>query len=141
MGIRRSGNRIVVDVDEMVEQPEMIKSNLPSNIISTKNAQIKSVKVYNGSLNYIVGDGVRVGDVLISGIYTDSKGNILTVNAIGEIIGEYEEKMIFEQAYEEENEYLKGNFKKTDFFTFKIPLNIGKIDLMNMTTMRIYVTL
>ncbi|NLK70234.1 MAG: sporulation protein YqfD [Clostridiales bacterium] len=131
VGIRRSGNRIVVDVDEMVEQPEMIKSNLPSNIISTKNAQIKSVKVYNGSLNYIVGDGVRVGDVLISGIYTDSKGNILTVNAIGEIIGEYEEKMIFEQAYEEEKRISEGEIsrKSLDFFTFKIPLNIGKIDL------------
>ena len=58
VGIRHSGNRIVVDVDEIVEQPEMIKSNLPS-IISTKDAQIKSVKVYNGSLNYIVGDGVK----------------------------------------------------------------------------------
>ncbi|NLP26499.1 MAG: sporulation protein YqfD [Clostridiales bacterium] len=131
VGIRHSGNRIVVDVDEIVEQPEMVKSNLPSNIISTRDAQIKSVKVYNGSLNYIVGDGVKSGDVLISGIYTDPKGNILTLHAIGEIIGIYQEKMVFEQMYEEEKRISKEDIsrKTLDFFTLKIPLNIGNVEL------------
>lgn len=133
VGIRRSGNRIVVDVDEMVDQPEMVKSNLPSNIISTKDAQIKSVKVYNGSLNYIVGDGVKVGDVLVSGIYTDHKGNILTLHAIGEIVGVYQEKIVFEQMYEEEKRVSEEEIsrKSFDFFTIRMPLNIGDVDLVD----------
>ena len=64
--IRRTGNRIVVDVTEIVDIPEMLKERTPCNIISDKNAQITNVSVLDGQLMRIVGDYVRSGDILVS---------------------------------------------------------------------------
>lgn len=128
VGIRHSGNRVVVDVDEAVKHPEMLSSNIPCNIISAKDAQITSVKVYNGSLTHIIGDGVKSGDILISGIYSDSKGNIMQLHAMGEIIGIYQEKIEFEQPLQAIVRTAQPEIttKSLDLFTFRIPLYIKK---------------
>lgn len=49
-GIRHTGSRIVVDVTEADPPPEMVRDDIPCNIIADCDAQIESVEVYSGRL-------------------------------------------------------------------------------------------
>lgn len=95
IGIRHSGSRVVVEVDELKEIPEMERKNTPCNIIASHDAQIKSVRLYSGMLIPMVGDAVRKGDVIVSGVVETKYGRSFYVHSIAEITGEYTEKMTF----------------------------------------------
>lgn len=95
IGIRHSGSRVVVEIDELKEMPEMERKNTPCNIIASHDAQIKSVRLYSGMLIPMVGDGVRKGDVIVSGVVETKYGRSFYVHSIAEITGEYTEKMTF----------------------------------------------
>lgn len=128
-GMRRTGNRIVVEVTEIVEKPEMTVERVPCNVVSQREAQIIGTSVYDGQLMRIVGDYVFPGDMLISGVIEDSKGHITKHHAMGEITGIYEETVCFTGEYKtkliqptgetDEEQYLK-------LLNLKIPLFIGK---------------
>ncbi|MDR1674795.1 MAG: sporulation protein YqfD [Oscillospiraceae bacterium] len=126
-GIRHTGNRLVVDVTEIVEKPEMFILSPPANVIAAKDAQIKSATVYRGSLERIVGDGVKKGDVIISGIYTDHKENIIKTRAYGDIVGIYDEAITFEQPFSQNERIAGKEVRRRDFefFSFRIPLGFG----------------
>ncbi|MDE6593828.1 MAG: sporulation protein YqfD [Oscillospiraceae bacterium] len=99
IGIRHTGSRVVVEVDDIDPYPEIKAENTPCNIIATRDAQIKGVKVYNGQLIPMVGDGVKKGDVIISGVVDTKYGRSYYVHAIGEITGVYSEKMTFAENF------------------------------------------
>ena len=129
VGIRNTGGRVVVEVDEMVKSPEIVPLNVPCNIVSTKDAQIINAKVYCGKLIPKVGEGVKKGDIIISGATTDKRGKSSILHAQGEIIGQYKEKMVFTQNFQEEVTILSGeeiNKKEFQFFGIKIPLFLGE---------------
>ena len=125
IGIRNIGGRVAVEVDEMVKSPLIIPQNVPCNIVSSKNAQIISAKVFSGKLMVKAGDGVREGQLLISGAVTDKRGKSVALHSYGEIIGQYTEKQSFSQPFSEEiyvktgNEITKSQLK---FFGLRIPL-------------------
>lgn len=128
-GIRRTGNRIVVEVTEIVEKPDMVQARMPCNIVAGKAAQITSTSVYDGQLMRIVGDYVMPGDMLISGVIEDIKGHVTKHHAMGSITGIYEETAVFCEEYIEERYLPTGNTRKEKYlqlFNLKIPLFIGK---------------
>lgn len=127
--IRRTGNRIVVDVTEIVDIPEMLKERTPCNIISDKNAQITNVSVLDGQLMRIVGDYVRSGDILVSGIIQDSNGHITMHHSMADITGIYEEKVCFTQLISDISYESTGNKREEHYlnlFNLKIPLFLGR---------------
>ena len=125
IGIRNIGGRVAVEVDEMVKSPLIIPQNVPCNIVSSKNAQIISAKVYSGKLMVKAGDGVREGQLLISGAVTDKRGKSVALHSYGEIIGQYTEKQSFSQPFSEDiyvktgDEITKSQIK---FFGLRVPL-------------------
>lgn len=127
--IRHTGNRVVVEVTEIVDKPEMLQERMPCNVVAGKTAQITETIVRDGMLMRIVGDYVRAGDLLISGVVEDSQGHVTKHHARGEITGIYEETAVFAAECETE-EYIPtgetSNERYLKLFNLKIPLFIGK---------------
>jgi len=128
-GIRRTGNRIVVEVTEIDPKPKMLHERIPCNIVAERDAQITHICVLNGELMRCVGDVVRKGDILVSGIYADSNGHLSKYHALAEITGTYEETVRFTQPYVDitlnEGKNV-ANERYLNMFNLYIPLFIGK---------------
>lgn len=127
--IRHTGNRIVVDVTEIVEKPETEMKRIPCNIISSKSAEITYTSVFDGMLMHKVGDYVPAGTLLVTGVITDDTGHSTLHHAMGEIRGIYEETLTFTDSYTI-NEQTSTGEKKTKrrlcLFSLEIPLYLGK---------------
>ncbi len=130
-GIRHTGSRIVVDITETVETPEMVNDDIPCNIVASKDAQITYTEIYAGQLVRKKGDGVKKGDIIVSGTVSDGNGRFLKKHAMGKIKGIYNEEIIFTQAFEESGQVYSDDIQKRkyfDFFGFRIPLFFSDID-------------
>lgn len=99
--IRRSGFRVIAEISEMAEVPRVYSNNQPSNIVSMYDAQITSIKVYSGMLMPMMGDTVRSGEILISGVVSKKFEGTYNVRAIGEIRGQYRKEVSFSQPFED----------------------------------------
>lgn len=129
--IRHTGNRLVVEVTEIVEKPDMLQDRMPCNVVADRAAQITSTSVYDGQLMRIVGDYVMPGDMLISGVIEDSTGHVTKHHAMGVITGIYEETVVFSEEYKSSAYVPTGNTESEKYlylFNLKIPLFIRKND-------------
>lgn len=129
IGIRSKGGVIIVSVNSSTAKPDMLKKRMPCDIVATKDAQIISLQVYAGQLTVLIGDGVKKGEILVSGISTDKYGKISKVHSHGSIIGQYEETIEFIQPFFEEIKTISSDTERKrylNFFSVKIPLFIGK---------------
>lgn len=127
--IRSKGGIISVNIHESTPKPYIIPRHDPCNLIATRNAKIISVEVATGQLMKIIGDGVKSGEVLVSGILNDANNKPLYCHSIGKIIGEYTETFAISQPLTEQVkiESKKTKTKKSfDFFSIKIPLYLKK---------------
>lgn len=131
IGLRSKGCKIQAEISEMTDPPEMIPTSVPCNIVSSKDAQIVDIRnVHMGMLVPMLYDGVKKGDLLISGTVEDGKGGVYYAHSMGEIIGRYTEKAVFEQPFTDERFDYGEEIcrKKLLFFGLKIPLYVGKND-------------
>lgn len=135
--IRHTGNRVVVDVTEIVEKPETELKRIPCNIVSSKDAEISYTSVFDGMLMHKVGDYVPAGTMLVTGVITDDTGHSTLHHAMGEIRGIYEETLIFSGEYVTEEKNPTGK-KKTNrricLFSLDIPMYINKDDFDSFET-------
>lgn len=128
-GMHITGNRIVVEVTEIVEKPQMINERMPCNVISGKDAYITYTSIYDGQLMHKVGDYVPKGTLLINGVTKDETGHVNLHHAMGTITGTYSETVTFEENYTTEYYNSTGKTsteKYLKLFSFKIPLTFGK---------------
>ncbi len=125
VGMRHTGNRLVIEVMEADPTPEMLEERIPSNLIASVDGQIVSVSVACGQLMKLVGEPVKKGELLVSGVTTDLTGHTTIRHALGEIIGQYEQTQQFACAYIQEANLPTGEKESLsyfDFFTWHIPL-------------------
>ena len=130
-GLRSSGCKIQIEIREMDTSPDVVQKNIPCNIVSAKDAQIVAIKnVYTGMLVQMLNNGVKKGDLLISGTFEDGKGGVYYVHSMGEIIGRYDEKIVIKQPLLEEKAFFSEEYNKKTihFFGLKIPLSLKQID-------------
>ena len=129
IGIRSSGCRILVDISEISEKPEMIPITTPCNVIAACDAQIVDIRnVYLGMLVPMLYDGVHKGDILISGTVDGKLDHDYFVHAMGEIIGRYDSEVTFEQPYLDRSiNYGTEKTKKSLYlFGLRVPLYLNK---------------
>lgn len=129
IGIRASGCRIMVEVSEITEKPELIPTSSPCNVISSRDAQIVDIKnVHMGMLVPMLYDGVKKGDLLISGVVDGKLDHDYYVHAMGEIIGRYNEQISFFQPYSDKRvDYSDEMTRKSlYFFGLRIPLYLNR---------------
>lgn len=127
LAIRSRGGKIIVDIHEKEPAPETLHSNIPCNIVSTREAQIVSIEVNKGDKMVRAGDAVAKGDIIISGIITNEENNFVVCHAAGEVIGEYSESQHFVRYFNDIRKVYtrKISRKYFEFFGFRIPLFIG----------------
>lgn len=128
-GIRRTGNRIVVQVKETVEKPEMLHERIPCNIVSAKDAVITYISVHKGVAVRKKGDFVPEGTLIISGISQNDRGRMSLHHADGVVLGRYTETIGFTQRYSSERYVLSGRIKKARrlrLFSVDIPIFSGR---------------
>lgn len=133
-GIRRTGNRIVVQVKETVEKPDMLHERIPCNIVADKSAEITSMVVHKGMALHNVGDYVPEGTLLISGIKQTDTGRMTLHHAAGVITGIYEESVTFTEKYRPLRYVPTGRKRKERrlrLFSVDIPLFFGENDYEN----------
>ncbi len=122
------GCLLTVNVTEV--KPKKEDNSVATNLKAKCDGIIKRIDVTSGNCMVKVGDTVKKGDVLVSGIIetaTDTK----FVHSIGSVIAETEQTVCFEEPFLKELKYPTGKVKQKsvlDIFTIKIPLFIGKIN-------------
>ncbi|MCQ2490317.1 MAG: sporulation protein YqfD [Ruminococcus sp.] len=127
-GMHRTGHRLVVEVTELVEKPEMVHSRIPCNLVAEREAEIVGTSVLDGQLMHKVGDYVMQGDMLVSGVTGDETGHTTLHHAMGTIMGIYSDEVIFTGKFVQERLVPTG---RTDtrsrlwLFSLDIPLYIG----------------
>ncbi len=126
VGMRHTGNRLVVEVMETELKPQMVEDRVPCHIIADRTAQITGVNVSRGQLMHIVGEAVKEGEVLVSGIQADEYGHMTFRHAIAEIQGVYEEEQTFFCASMQPVRAYTGNVienRTLDFLSLRLPLS------------------
>ncbi len=134
--IRHTGSRLVVEVTEITPKTDMLHERIPCNIVSMYDAQITDVKVYNGHLERLIGDGVSKGELLVSGVFEDDKGHVTYHHAIAFITGIYKKEAELSEYFSISETQQTGKTSVKRYFRlfwFKIPLNIAHHDFAEFT--------
>lgn len=129
--MRRTGNRLVVDIREIVPKPEMLNERVPCDIVSCKDAVITSVTVWDGMLMHIIGNHVTEGTTLISGTVKNTSEQISLHHAQGCINGIYVDSAVFRCEYRPKRYAPTGitdTQRSIKLFSLDIPLYFGKND-------------
>ncbi|KMT21652.1 sporulation protein YqfD [Clostridium cylindrosporum] len=85
--IKFIGTKAIVNVVERTMPPEMDLIETPRDIISTKEGVISKITALKGQSVVTIGDYVKKGDTLISGIVRDAEGvPIRVAESTGEVI-------------------------------------------------------
>lgn len=137
VGMHRTGNRLVVEVTEVIPKPEMLNQRLPCNIVASHDAEIVYTSVLDGQLMHIVGDYVFAGDMLINGVTSDATGHVTLHHAMGEIQGIYKDTATFEGQFTKVRSTDTGESRSCrilKLFGIKIPLSMGKPDFEYYTS-------
>ncbi len=127
-GIRHTGNRIVVEITEIVPRPEMTRDRVPCNLVAGKSAQITAVTVQDGFLMHKVGDYVPEGTLLVSGVSENANGHAILHHSMGVITGIYDETITFTEEFDPVRYIPTGKTadkKYLHLFSVNIPLPGG----------------
>ena len=124
-----SGSRVSVTVEEAVPMPEMLASDVPCNLIATRDAMIVEAVVRKGTLITQVGSGVQKGGLIVSGTIADGGEHLLYRHASADIIGEFTETREFFIPYNETIRIPDGEKTEYKYLVFQddvYPLFFGK---------------
>lgn len=83
--VQKKGIKLVIDIKEEAIQPEKVDRNYPANIIARKKGVITKIIARNGDAVVKVGQIVKEGQLLISGVVENKDATFHLVHADGEI--------------------------------------------------------
>ena len=84
--VNLSGTVANVQIRESIDTQKDDTPKKPANIVAKCDAQIVGVEVYTGFVCVKVGDYVRAGDLLVSGLYDSTQGPYRYTRASGKIL-------------------------------------------------------
>ena len=135
IAINLDGSTATIEVNERVMPPTMLPDDdILCNIVAAKSGQITRMEVYAGKEVANVGDAVKEGDLIVSGILEDKVGKTTFKHARAKIFAEIEEKIKIEVPKEKIIRERIGQTEKKHsvvFFNCEIPLFWGKLDSEN----------
>lgn len=85
IGIEQSGTNVIVKIVEATELPELVDEDDYCDIVADKEGIISSINVRDGTAKVVVGDVVKVGDILIEGIMEGKYTEARMVHSKGDI--------------------------------------------------------
>jgi similar to stage IV sporulation protein len=120
------GCKLTVNVSEITPKNE--NNAIATNLKASEDGIIKKIDVTSGNCVVSVGDTVKKGDILVSGIIENASGTKF-VHSMGSVLAETKQVITLSGSYAREEIYPIGKYKKKsvlEIFVFKIPLYIGK---------------
>ncbi|MBE6749986.1 MAG: hypothetical protein E7560_02350 [Ruminococcaceae bacterium] len=123
--INVEGSKIIVNVTETKEKEK--DNSTAGNIKADSDGIIERIDVTVGNCLVKVGDTVKKGDVLVSGVM-ENASETRFVRATGEIFAKTSETLTFEEPFDKTLKTENGNKKEKcvlEIFTVKIPLFLG----------------
>ncbi len=120
------GARLTVNVTEIDKSNN--NSNVPSNLKAKADGIIKKIDVTKGNCVVKVGDTVKTGDLLVSGI-SENLHSTSFVKSLGSIYAETTREYKLTKNFHQTITYETGETKTKkvlDVFTLKFPLYLGK---------------
>lgn len=120
------GCKLTVNVTEIVPKTE--DNTVATNLKAAKDGIIEKIDVTSGNPVVKVGDIVKKGDLLVSGI-TETMSETKFVHSIGTVTAKTEETITVFEPFITRTETLTGKTAKRrvlEIFGIKIPLYIGK---------------
>ena len=107
-----------IEVREAYYPQEKNNEGKCANLIAKYDSEIVSIKTYKGRDTVKVGDAVRSGELLVSGLYEDKTGRLNYCYSQGEVFGRVEREFSVEIPLEYERLVYTG--EKTRDFSVKI---------------------
>lgn len=122
--IGHSGSVVIVNISMPSNKVKSEEGRIPCNIIASHDGRIVSADVLVGEFTSLIGNGVKKGDILVSGIVDNPNGNAYYRHSIAKVIAEYEETVTFDQKlYDRVETDGETVYKKSlCFFEYEIPL-------------------
>lgn len=108
---------------------------LPANLVATRDGQIEYVELYRGNCVVTVGQAVKAGELLVSGLYDNPSGGFRWTRASGRVMARTERTVVVEipLSYEEKvygDPVLQEIGLHFFNFSHKIFKNSGNSDLL-----------
>lgn len=85
------GSAIHVEISEATPPPPMVDPKEPCNVVAGQAGQILSMNVFDGQTLIGIGDTVLPGDIIVSGITQDQRGQSLFRHARAEVIAQVQQ--------------------------------------------------
>ena len=123
--INLRGTVALVEVRERERETEIIDTQSPSNLIASADGQIEALQITGGFAAVKLGETVRKGDLLVSGIIDSAALGYRLVRARGEVLARTTLSYRVEIPYETTEKVYTGNFfseKSIKFFSKTIKL-------------------
>lgn len=120
------GSKLTVDVSET---KKVDKRTGASNLKALYDGIIKKVDITGGSSVVSVGDIVKKGDLLVSGVVEES-GETKFIKATGTVIAETKQEIALKEDFKQTHSYKTGETAKRrvlEIFNIKLPLYLGSI--------------
>lgn len=109
LSVNFRGTTAYVEVIEYSAPDIAEDSDMPRNIVAERDGRILTLDVYEGSPAAVIGDTVKKGDLLISGIVDSAVGGYKLKRADGSIIGEVVDSFVAEIPFEITEKVFTGN--------------------------------
>lgn len=119
------GCRLTVNVTEITQKDT--ENAIATNLVATADGIVKHIDVKSGNCVVKVGDVVKKGDVLVSGII-ENMTETKFVRSSGEIIAETTTQITLKEDFSKKVALQNGKVKNKrvfEFFNIKIPLYLG----------------
>ena len=90
IAIRMDGTHATVQVIERRDAPNTREPATPANLVAARDGQIEQLLLYRGNCVVSVGQAVRQGELLVSGLYDSSRFPYRYTRASGEVLARTE---------------------------------------------------
>ena len=120
MSVYMDGTVAMVQIKENVMPPQKESKN-PANLIATHDGQIEMLELYRGNSVVKIGQAVRKGELLVSGLYDSNIDGYRYTRASGKVLARVEEEIRIEIPFDYEEkiyETSKLGGLKIEFFDF-----------------------
>ena len=122
------GSKAIIEINECTLPPKNIDSGAPCNIIASKSGIIDHIEAYQGQNIVDIGDFVKKGQLLVSGILEDTSLNNYIVHSRAKAIARVEETHIFSHPLKfQKTKYSTSSTNLyLEIFNHEIPVNFTK---------------
>lgn len=128
VAVNVSGSRAVIEARDYIEKPESKTYSDPCNIVADFDGLLLSLEVHNGTKANFEGNGVKKGDLLISGIVENRDFSSSFHEARGKITALHSDTVSAEIKHQSDYKVFTAtrSVYSVRFFWLKIPLGFFK---------------